>query len=913
MPDNRAHEIDRLFADAMELPRSERRAFVETTSRHNPELCREVCSLLDAHEAAGSFLGELDSDRAAALIGSGGAPLPEENVGAYRLLRELGRGGMGVVYLAERSDGEVEQRVALKLIKRGADSDEVQRRFLMERRILARLEHPGIARLIDAGVSARGSPYFAMEYVDGTPLQVYCDAKRLDVDARVRLFREIARAVRYAHGQLVVHRDLKPSNILVTAAGEPKLLDFGIAKLLDTDDVEAMPRTRTGLRLVTPEYGAPEQIRGEPVTTATDVYALGVILYELLSGRRPYRFPDRTPEGMARVIAATEPERPSTFVAESDATAIARARDTTPARLRRRLQGDLDTIVLKALRKEPKRRYDSVEALLDDLERHVTGLPVRARPDTVTYRTIKFLRRHRVGAGLAALLVASILTGMTIALWQARVASREAAKAKEVLEFVIGMLAQADPGRSGADKVTARQLLDVGAAKIETDLAGQREIQAEMLYVVGGLYMQVGLYDESIRLLEQSLERRRLLYGNDHPDVSNSARSLANTLREVGQYDRAQVLHRESLAIQERRFGPASVEVAESLEGLGLTLAEASDYGAAIPLLERALAIRRSRPEDEDGVADVLHNLGQTLKWKGDYAGAEPLYKEALAIRTRIHGPDHPETTLTMSNMGSMYSEQGRFAEAEPLTRHPLEVWIRLFGEDHADVALARNNLSMLLYNMGRHREAVPFILQAIATNRKAHGDRSERVATELGNLAGFRSELGDHDEAVRLRREALEIGREIFRDPHMVLAHYLTGLGSALALSGRLDEATSHLVTAIAMYDKTVTKDHPRRGRALADLGEVRLSEGRWAEAETHLREAVAIYEHQFVPGHWRLAAVRTLLGECLVRLGRNDEGAPMIESGYADLLANRGKDDRLTRRAAGALGTLKGRASAR
>ncbi len=900
MPASRAQEIDRLFAQALELPPSERRAFVEATSREDVELCREVCSLLEAHEAAGSFLGPLDSERAAALIGSEGEALPEERVGAYRLLRELGRGGMGVVYLAERSDGQVEQRVALKLIKRGADSDEVQRRFLMERRILARLEHPGIARLIDAGVSARGSPYFAMEYVDGTPLQVYCDERRLDVDARVRLFREIARAVRYAHGQLVVHRDLKPSNILVTAAGEPKLLDFGIAKLLDTEEQEAMPRTRTGLRLVTPEYGAPEQIRGEPVTTATDVYALGVILYELLCGHRPYRFPDRTPEGMARVITEIDPEKPSAVGAESDAAATARARGTTPARLRRWLRGDLDTIVMKALRKEPTRRYDSVEALLDDLERHATGLPVKARPDTVTYRTVKFVRRHRVGVGLAALVVVSILTGMTIALWQASVASREAAKAKEVLEFLIGMLAQADPGRSGGENVTARKLLEIGAARIETELAGQPEIQAEMLYVVGGLSMQVGLYDESIRLLEGSLERRRHLYGNDHPDVADSARSLAATLAEVGQSDRATALYREALAILERARGPASVSVAETLSGFGITLAQASDYDAAIPRLERALTIRRSLPGDEGGVAGVLHNLGQTLKWKGDYAGAEPLYKEALSIRTRLLGPDHPNTTLTMNNMGSMYSEQGRFAEAEPLTRHPLEVWIRLFGEDHADVALARNNLAMLLYNMGRHREAVPLILQAIATNRKAHGDRSERVATELGNLAGFKSELGEHEEAVRLRREALEIGREIFREPHMILAHYLTGLGSALALYGRLDEAESNLVGAIAIYDETVTKDHPRRGRALADLGEVHLAQGRWAEAETVLREAAVIYEHQFVPGHWRLAAARTLLGECLVRLGRRDEGVPLIESGYADLLAKRGKNDRLTRRAA-------------
>ncbi|HXI03253.1 MAG TPA: serine/threonine-protein kinase, partial [Candidatus Saccharimonadales bacterium] len=313
--ERREDDAARLLLEALDRPSDERAAFLDDACAGDAELRAELDSLMEAHERAGDFLERMDLERAAALVESLPEPAPEGIIGAYRLIRELGRGGMGVVYLAERADGQFEQRVALKLLKRGMDSDEILRRFLLERQILARLQHPNIAALLDGGVSEQGQPYFAMEHVDGLQLLDYCDRHRLGVAARLRLFDEIGRAVRHAHQNLIVHRDLKPSNILVTAAGQVKLLDFGIAKLIDTSDGSgAATLTATGLRLVTPEYGSPEQLRGEPVTTSTDIYALGVILYELLTGRRPHTFSERTPEALARLAGAAEPSRPSTAV-----------------------------------------------------------------------------------------------------------------------------------------------------------------------------------------------------------------------------------------------------------------------------------------------------------------------------------------------------------------------------------------------------------------------------------------------------------------------------------------------------------------------------------------------------------------------------------------------------------------------
>jgi len=580
----RWEEIEPLLDRAIELPPEERDAFLDAACAADQDLRSRIEALLRADVEAGTFLDKPALEQSAPLVAAlYDDPLAGRQIGAYRILRESGRGGMGVVYLAERADGQFQQQVALKLIKRGMDSDAILQRFLHERQILARLQHPNVARLLDGGVTAEGQPYFAMEHVDGKPLTTYCDERRLGIEARLGLFLTACAAVQYAHQNLVVHRDLKPSNMLVTETGELKLVDFGIAKLLGGEAGEATV-TGLGSRAMTPEYASPEQLRGEPVTTAADVYALGVMLYELLVGRRPHELARADPDAMAR-LAAVEPVRPSMAVVrpasrdgsmaavpETTPESVGRDRGTRPERLRRRLAGDLDTICLKALQREPERRYASVQALLDDVQRHLSELPVLARPDTFAYRASRFVGRHRIGATAAAA-IAALLIGFSAvtAVQSARIREqanrigRERDKAEEVKEFVQSLFETSNPlVEAKGDAITARDLLERGVERIDEELGGQPDVQAEMLSVIGTAYTELGRYDRAGALLERALDLRRKALGREHVDVARSMHELASTLRQKGDYAGSERLHREALAMQRKLFGEEHLDVASA-------------------------------------------------------------------------------------------------------------------------------------------------------------------------------------------------------------------------------------------------------------------------------------------------------------------------------------------------------------
>ncbi|MEK7330512.1 MAG: serine/threonine-protein kinase, partial [Candidatus Eisenbacteria bacterium] len=494
-----------------------RTAFLDQACDGDAELRALVEALIRADESAGAFLDRPAAELAPELLAGEPEPAPEppmagRQIGPWRVVREVGRGGMGAVYLAERADGAFEQTVALKLIKRGLARAEILQRFLRERRILARLEHRNIARLADGGVTDDGLPWFAMEYVEGQPITDWCDEHRAGVEERLRLFRAVCDAVQYAHRNLVVHRDLKPSNIFVTADGEVKLLDFGIARLLsDEPDGDALTLTREGLRVLTPHYAAPEQLRGEAATTATDLYSLGVVLYELLSGARPFGRSATSLDQLRREVLEEEPVPPSGLRSE----------------WRHPLRGDLDNIVLTALRKEPQRRYPSVEALLADLERYREGRPVQATPPSARYRIAKFVRRNRVSviagavvtltflvgvvatmwqAVAAALVVASLVGGLAVSIGQTRLARREARKAEEVRSFLLRVFEVADPYHSRGQSVTARELLDQGARRIDSELKGQPALRAEMLGVLADLYLKLALVEPAMKSFRAFIE-----------------------------------------------------------------------------------------------------------------------------------------------------------------------------------------------------------------------------------------------------------------------------------------------------------------------------------------------------------------------------------------------------------------------
>ncbi|MBL8189697.1 MAG: serine/threonine protein kinase, partial [Acidobacteria bacterium] len=463
MNPERWRRIDELFRTLADRPPAEREALLTRVCGQDEDLRREVLELL-AHEPPEAFLSDPIKYAALAVTDEPADELLGRRIGPYRLTRLIGRGGMGTVYQAVRDDDQFQQQVALKLIKRGMDTDFVRERFLRERQILASLDHPHIARLFDGGTTPDGLPYFVMELVEGSPITKYCHDRRLPLDAKLRLFRDVCSAVQHAHQKLVVHRDLKPSNILVTTDGTPKLLDFGIAKLLSPDPGEAVTRTETAVRLMTPDYASPEQVRGGTITTATDVYSLGIVLYELLAGIKPFEFNTYEPLEIERAICETEAQRPSE---------LAIRQTHAPTKLARMLSGDLDNIVLMALRKEPERRYQSVEQFSEDIRRYLTGLPILARPDTFVYRAGKFVRRHQVAVLAAFLVMLSLLGGIVAtgyAAHQARAESERANQAAAAAEAVTQSLASifeaADPGRAKGNAITAKELLDQGAEKV---------------------------------------------------------------------------------------------------------------------------------------------------------------------------------------------------------------------------------------------------------------------------------------------------------------------------------------------------------------------------------------------------------------------------------------------------------------
>jgi serine/threonine-protein kinase len=604
-----------LLDEALDLPPEARRAFV---ARTDPALRDDLAALLAADEEADDFLNDAAVDWASTLIEeierATAEPTLEAGtlVGSYRVVRTLGQGGMGTVYLADRADGQFEQRVALKLIRPGMGRHEILRRFLQERQILARLQHPNIARLLDGGITDSGQPYFAMEYVDGLPITEYCDARRLGVDERLGLFRDVAGAVAYAHLNLVVHRDLKPSNILVTAEGVPKLLDFGIAKLLhETDSEDTLIETQAGLRVMTPEYAAPEQVRGDAVTTATDTYALGVALYELLTGHRPYYFERRSPAEIERVICERPPSRPSTVVTRAEEVQpldgapetlkpdeIAAARATLPRRLRRRLSGDLDTILLKALRKEPHRRYANAEALVEDLRRHRTGQPISARKDNVGYRVRAFVRRHRVGVMTTVAVACLLFVGLWASVLQMQAAEREAARTEAVKDFLIGLFEEpaAEPaGRA----LSAPELLARGAERADA-FADRPALQAELLTLLAALSAEQGRPQQATVLHERALALRRSLHGEAYAEAAASLLALGELALAREAFEEAEPLLREGLHIREHAFGPDDARTAELQATLGACLLRLGRHDEARPLLASSLAALRTERDDAD-------------------------------------------------------------------------------------------------------------------------------------------------------------------------------------------------------------------------------------------------------------------------------------------------------------------------
>lgn len=873
---------------ALEIPAEARAAHLDQACAGDLELRKQVDELLAADAAAGSFLAESALEQAAPLVAEIAeeldAPPPPHgrgsSVGAYRLLGPLGEGGMGLVYLAERKDGQFEHQVAVKVLRQGLQGEEAGRRFLQERRILARLQHPGIARLLDGGVTPDGSPFFVMERVEGRPVTAYCDERRLGIDARLRVFLEICEAVQYAHRRLVVHRDLKPSNILLDEAGRVKLLDFGIAKVLaDGSEEAAAESTRTALRAMTPEYAAPEQVRGDPVTTATDVYALGVLLHELLTGQRPYRDVRGVTSELERAILEQEPTRPSARTGGAGLPGIG------VAELRRLLRGDLDGIVLRALEKEPERRYPSAEALAADVRRHLEGLPVLARGDRAAYRARKFVRRHRVGAGAGLLVLVSLISGLAATAWQARRAQREARKAEAVKDFLKSLFAASDPAEAQGKERTARQLLEDGARRIETELKGQPEVQSEVARLVAGVYRELGEYDHAAPLLRADLERHRTLEGPRSVAAAETLTRLADVLYEQSRFDEAGALYEEALAIQRQRRGERSPEVAELLWDVAGVKRNRGDLSDAETLQRRALAIYLStRGEDSSEVAAVRESLAITFADGDRYHEAAELQEPVVGWRERHYGPDHPNTLVARYNLAIYFLALGRSADAAQIAKDVSERQRRVIGSRHARLAATLRLLARAQDGTGHAEDALGPIGEALALHRESPGPARLEVALDLAWQGLLEARTGHRAEAERDGRDTLAL---LEAQPSMgpiQQANTRAVAGSVLAEVGRLEDADRELSSAIAAF-RSARRSGIWFGRALDTLADVARQRGDLTRAAPLGQEALAVLDRSGGPDHPATGLARVHVGTALYAAGETGPGERLFRTGLGSL----------------------------
>lgn len=836
-------QLQRLYDEAQPLGAEARNALISRVAQQDAEIADQLKRMLEAPEdRAGSLV-----DGALEEFSSSGDQEAEilTQLGPYRLLESIGAGGMGRVYLGERSDGAFDRQVAVKVVKRGMDSDEMLTRFRLEQQILARLEHPHIARLLDAGIGEDGRLYYVMEYVDGQPIHRYCDEHRLSIGQRLELFSRVCEAVQYAHQALVVHRDLKPSNILVSADGQVKLLDFGIAKLLDAPDAAL---TRTGEAVLTPDYAAPEQILRQTITTAVDIYALGVLLFELLAGARPF---EAEAEGDRRErILNTDPLPPSRVISRArsgrseavDTHKVETSRQLSASQLERRLKGDLDNICLKALRRQPKNRYRSADQLSEDVDRYRRGLPIIARPHSLGYRMGRFLKRHTMAsaATLGALaLVVSLITFYTQRLAQERdTAIAEQHKTRAVVDFVTNMLLQADPGESLGEKVTVGSVLDAAVDRLDTELTEQPEVRARLLAVLGEVKYVLSDSDEAESLLREALEGQLAAYGETHLDTATTQLLLAFIHQGRGAYDEAGALLDRSEATRRQLLPLSDPRIVEVISAQAELTEFEGDYPAAETLYREALRLARlADPPSQNHVASALTNLGGLLRIIGQNKDAEQYLNDALVVFEQLYPDGHPDMSGAQRQLAGLLRDTGRHEDAKALYEQLIADRERMLGPTHIEVAHSYNSYSQLLSAMGENAAAAEAQQKMIDLIRDHHGDPHPSLAAAYNNMAFFKRALDDLEGAIEFFELSAREQEKLGLDPdHINRSFPLGGKSIALIELGRFDEAEPLVREALRIRGLSLSPDHRRMLELRLDLGKVLTALEHFEEAETVL-----------------------------------------------------------------------------
>ena len=823
--------IQALFHESVDLPQAEQRAFVEAKCGDDPTLIPVVMGMIEEDARGGSLLDRDVGQVAEDVLGKAA---PEfRQVGPYKILRVLGEGGMGVVYLAERED--LGNFVAIKILRDAWLSPARRERFASERRTLAQLNHPSIARLYDADNLADGTPWFAMEYVEGVPLTEYCRACGSSIEERLRLFREVCEAVQYAHLHAVIHRDLKPSNVLVRADGAARLLDFGISKQLDRFD-SGGDQTRTGLRLMTPAYAAPEQIRGGRVGIYTDVYSLGVVLYELLAGKLPFDISSKSPGEAEKMILTQEPGKPTTVE-------------------------DLNVLCLMAIHKDPERRYASVDALIRDIDHYLKGEPLEARRDTLRYRARKFVGRNRravAGAAIAVTLVVGMAAYFTIRLAIARNAAlAEAARTQRIQRFMLNLFEGGDKEAGPADNLRVITLLDRGVQEAR-DLNSEPAVQAELYQTLGSIYQKLGKLDQADTLLNSALERRTSLFGKDSAEVAASMVSLGLLRMEQEKLPEAEHLVRDGLEMTKRHAARNDASIAKATTALGRVLEERGQYDQAVPVLEEAVRLSSLQSAANPELASSLNELAGVHFYAGRYPKADALFRRVLEMHRQLYGDRHPLVADDLINIGAVQQDLGYLAEAEKVDRQALEINTAYYGAEHPQLAHNLIVLGRVLQYEKRFDEAEAMLQKALPIEERAYGPVSRQVASALNELGNIAVGRGQYTEAESRFRRMVETYRAVYNNHHYLIGIALSNLASVYVAREQYTQAEEIYKQAIRVFMDTLPPGHLNTGIAQIKLGRALVKQRRYSEAEAVITSGYAILSKQASPSMGYLQKAR-------------------------------------------------------
>jgi serine/threonine protein kinase/tetratricopeptide (TPR) repeat protein len=839
MDSSRWERVQALFHEAVDLPSAERRSFLHAACDGNDDLVAEVMALIEEDERGTSPLDRDVGHMAGRILNDATAI---EEIGPYRIVRVLGEGGMGVVFLAERTD--LGSQAAIKILRDSWLSPARRQRFATEQRTLATLNHPSIAQLHDAGALSDGTPWIVMEYVEGVPLTEYCQTRARSIPERLRLFREICEAVQYAHRHLVIHRDLKPSNILVTTEGQVKLVDFGIAKHLDRTGA-AIEATVTGIRLMTPAYAAPEQIRGERIGVHTDVYSLGVVLYELGTNRLPFDWSSKAPGEAERMIVEGTLSRPSTVAGTSEQPSPLRSIGASARR-------EFDVLCLTAMHRDPTHRYQSVEALARDVDHYLKGEPLEARPDTLGYRAGKFLRRNWrpvTAAAAAVTITIGLVAFYTVRLTRARNdAITEAARAQRIQGLMLNLFSGGDETAGPAEDLRVVSLIDRGVLEAH-NLTAEPSVQVAMYRTLGGIYGKLGDFSKADALLQTTLAQRRGIFGEDSAEVADSLVAIGLLRIDQAQFDEAERFVRDGLAMSKRHLPPDDPAVARATTALGRVLEERGSYAEAIDVLEDAERLHVSRQSASADLAATLRELFNTHFYAGHFDVADQIGRRGLAMTRQVHGESHALVAEDLVNLGAVQYERGQYVEAERHYREALAITEPWYGAEHYKTA---SNLTMLgrsLQMQKQFDEATDVLTRAVTIQERVFGPNHPRVASAVNDLGAVALGRGDLDRAEAAFTRMTQIYQSVYGDKHYLIGTAISNLASVYVARKEFRRAEPLYREAIAMYSETQSPGHMNTGIGRIKLGRALVGQERYDEAETEILAGYEILSKQTSP----------------------------------------------------------------